>query len=142
MKNSPYKIERPNFKLVITSQKTVVHKENNRVVTTVEWELVTPEVFNNLRETFGVGSWLGMSGVCKGVAVCNTDDEFDLEKGVKISIAKAESNAYRNAANRADNFIEHLAEVISYLSEMSNTFVGKTAKIMEHNAEYVYRISK
>lgn len=142
MKNSPYLIERPNFKLLIKNKKTVVHKENNRVVTTVEWELVTPEVFNNLRGNFIAGAWLGMHGTCKGVAVCNTDDEFDVKKGTKISIAKAESNAYRNAAVRADNFLEHLTEIVSNLSEMSNSFVGKTAKIMEHNAEYVHRVSE
>lgn len=138
-----YAIDRPNFKLVIKNQRTVVHKEFNRVITTVDWELVSPQPYNNLRDGFNVPvGWENMSGTCKGVAICKEDDVFDIEKGTKISIAIAESNAYRNATNRMRKFNAHVANVFKQIDAMTDKFAFKAMDIIKHNKEYISNVSE
>ena len=136
-----YALSRNDFKIRIVRQNVVVDKKNECVVARIEWRLVAPDVFDAI--LFGIDYSLSqISGVAKGVARCKEGDVFDEEKGVKIAIAMAESNAYTNASSIIAGRILHLGQMINKFSKMERNFARKAYDVRKHNVDYIERIAK
>lgn len=66
-------------------------------------------------------------------ATLHPKDRFDVEKGVAVARAKAESMAYRKANNMFKRICGKLADVaLSF-----KNFNDKTIRVIEHNNEYI-----
>ncbi len=84
----------------------------------------------------------------RSTAVCKENDVFSEEKGVKIAVAQAESNAYRNAADRLvrswkrgnDIEIAGTDEDNPTLNSKVNAFVAKANGCVAHNKRYIAQI--
>ncbi len=85
----------------------------------------------------------------RSTALCRKGDTFSETKGIKIAIAKAESNAYRNASERLvrawkrgnDILVSYLLdENTPTLNSLVNTFVQKANGCVKHNERYIKEI--
>lgn len=73
-----------------------------------------------------------------GKATCNKEDKFDANIGMKIALAKAEMKAYHSANKTAKVIYEQ------YKAKMNETkeFIDKATHCIEHNKEYIKKISE
>ena len=85
----------------------------------------------------------------RSTAICKNDDVFSEDKGVKIAVAQAEANIYRNAAERLvrawkrgnDLEVDYIRdENHPTLNSYVNAFVKKALGCVEHNKRYVKEI--
>ena len=85
----------------------------------------------------------------RSTAICKEEDTFSESKGIKIAIAQAESNAYRNAAERlvrawkrgndmANNLVLD-ADNPTFNTKV-NLFVRKANGCVAHNKRYIAQI--
>lgn len=72
-----------------------------------------------------------------GKAVCSPNDKFDVNIGKKIALAKAESAIYNKACKVIANEMNVCADYI----EMLRTFFLKADDVIEHNLDYIDRLS-
>lgn len=101
---------------------------------------------SDVAESYGFPAKLKVTA--KSVVICRTGDEFSEEKGMKIAIAKAESNIYRNAADRLvrawrrrnDIEIAGTDEDNPTLNSKINAFVAKANNCVSHNQKYIAEI--
>lgn len=85
----------------------------------------------------------------KSIAICKPGDKFSEEIGVKIAVAQAEANIYRNAAERLVRAWKRGNDVrVEYIDDPDhptlnlkvNEFVRKANGCVEHNKRYVKEI--
>ena len=72
----------------------------------------------------------------RAIAQCHKVDTFDVERGKRIALAKAENDAYRQAA-------EYLNEYVAEMSLMSKqivNFLDKKDAHKKHNLDYIESI--
>lgn len=72
-----------------------------------------------------------------GVAKCCKEDVFDIERGKRIALAKAESNAYSKARNYTNKYVVELIQNLDILSD----FDEKCLSCIEHNEDYIESVS-
>ena len=133
-------IDRPDFKLSVETMSVIVDEKNRRVITTVHWHLNTPRPFSYLNEI--LWNKLGTYGMAKGVAVCDEGDTFDVEVGKKISAARAEANAYNNASELVEGRLARLGTMLNTLNAYGNAFCGKAYGVIDHNKDYIKKLTK
>ena len=124
------------FKLRIMRENTIVDEKNHRVIHTIDWTIIGPELFFDFMWSI-CPSNACIHGKTKGIAVCNPDDKFDAEFGIKIARAKAESNAYTNASKRLNKRMNYLRKIVHDLDFMAADFDFKKAEVNVHNNEYI-----
>jgi hypothetical protein len=71
-----------------------------------------------------------------GVAVCSSEDDFNLEKGKLIAQAKAENEAYRVAGN----MLATLKNQIDNLSEALNKPMDDLVEYRKHNETFIDKV--
>ena len=72
-----------------------------------------------------------------GVAKCHADDVFDVERGKRIAMAKAENKAY----NAASNYLYEYSNDVLFFSIKIADFFSKNIKCCSHNDEYIESVS-
>ena len=73
-----------------------------------------------------------------GKATCTKEDKFDANIGMKIALAKAEMKAYHSANKTAKVlYKQHKAKM-----NEAKEFIDKATRCIEHNKEYIKRISE
>ena len=132
-----YVIDRNGFKLQISEVSSSVDVKNKRCVKVVHWYLTAPAAFC----TINVDNNYMICGRAKGVSVLHDGDVFDSEKGLKIARARAESNAYFNAANIVAKRVNNARKAIDALVEFSKDFDNKSNAIVAHNESYISRVA-
>lgn len=73
-----------------------------------------------------------------GRAICSDEDKFDANKGMKIALARAEMNAYKRAYKHIKPCLENDKRIVKTLSD----FCDKALHCIEHNKEYIKKISE
>jgi len=71
-----------------------------------------------------------------GVAHLQGGDKFDLMKGQRIALAKAETIAYGEVVREVKNTLSGIKKGISQAQE----FLAKAARVKEGNAKYIQRV--
>ena len=66
-------------------------------------------------------------------AHCNKNDVFDIERGKRIAMSKAENSIYSKAAIEVSNVCEKL----DFLRDACNSFFKKSLKCQAHNIDYI-----
>ena len=129
------KIGNRKIKLIVTEESTVIDEKNRRVIHKIAWLIKMDKLFEHILYCL-TGDWFNITGVTKGVAVCNPEDEFDPELGKKLARAIAESNAYRNASRRLRKKLVYFSAVFDqYVSQVVD-FKIKADDVIVHNREY------
>lgn len=74
---------------------------------------------------------------CVGVAKCHKDDEFDIERGKRIAMAKAENDAYKKAS---EYLMKYYKEILFFFISIGD-FMEKCNNCCEHNEDYIISVS-
>lgn len=72
-----------------------------------------------------------------GVAKCSDDDVFDVERGKRIALAKAENKVYR----KASCYLFRLQKHLCFLGSGIDKFLSKSFNQCSHNDEFIQIIS-
>lgn len=126
---------RDNFKLSFncdrydTTTKFFVNEKKGTVVCMLEGVLHTP-TFNDV---YVHDTYIKVYGIAK----CANGDVFDVERGKRIALAKAENKAYLTALRYVEPYIN---DIKSFL-ESYDLFSDKAYHTCAHNEEYISRIS-
>ena len=72
-----------------------------------------------------------------GVAKCMPNDTFDVERGKRIALAKAENRAYLNAL---DILVEYRNQ-LDFFTNAINVFEDKTYHCCAHNEDFIQSLS-
>ena len=111
--------------------KFYVDYKNEIIICTVEATLFAPWS-NESPVYFSNKSFIG-----KGIAKCHKDDIFDIERGKRIALAKAENDAYYKASTYVFKEIE---KIYDYVKRME-IFLKKSDNCNEHNLSYIESVS-
>ena len=71
-----------------------------------------------------------------GVAKCHEDDVFDIERGKRIALTRAEDNAYLKALNYMTDVNKHLTA----FRNMIDSFTKQTVEQIKHDECYIESI--
>lgn len=126
---------RNDFKLTFDKQNTqfFVNEKKGTVSCIITAYLVTPS-------SYDWDSPVSISSkVFKytGVAKCHADDTFDVERGKRIAMAKAENKIYLKAVA----YLEKEQEHIIFMNKAITEFTEKAYHQCTHNVEYIESVS-
>ena len=129
--------ERNDFKLSFFKEDTefYVNEKKKTVACTIVGRLNTPCEFSfHNKVPFVVPSEMFAT---TGIAKCSNGDVFDIERGKRIALAKAENKAYRKASRHLFELQKHL----SFLSSCIDKFLSKSFHQCSHNDDFIQTIS-
>lgn len=129
--------DRNDFKLSFFKEDTefYVNEKKKTVACTIVGLLNTPCEFHFRNDVpFVIES---ERFTATGVAKCSDGDVFDIERGKRIALAKAENKAYRKASRHLFGLQKHL----SFLSSGIDKFLSKSFNQCSHNEEFIQTIS-
>lgn len=141
------------FKISFRPEWTKVSRHGNTIVAEVVGYLKSPtfsETYKyfdyksqkvktghrNVHLTGMLDGWDGLEVRGKGIAILNEDDTFNFERGQRIALAKAETNAYKKAAKSIRNTMEKC----QFYMESALEFQNKVLDVAQHNIEYINRV--
>ena len=104
------------------------NKKKGIVTCVIEADLLTPQDYDT--HLYGV-SFRRFTGF--GMAKCSNDDVFDVERGKRIALAKAENNAYDKAGAYLLEYIKEMDAIRGYIM----TFMDKAERHGQHNLDYI-----
>ena len=135
------KLETKKVKLIVTNTQTFVQEDKRLVVAKVLWQLVVPYPVNYLLRLASMGKNTEMDpfiyGESVGIAKCSPEDTFDVEKGKKIAVARAESHAYISANTTIGKRLQALKTLTGTIEEMTEGFNEKSIDVVDHNNRYI-----
>lgn len=70
-------------------------------------------------------------------AKCSPNDVFDIDRGKRIAMARAENKIYRHANSRMKEWIKIFAKAMVVLNDSGTNFLDYS----DHNDEYIQEIS-
>lgn len=73
--------------------------------------------------------------VAKATTTCHGEDVFDIQKGMKVALAKAEINAERQVSK----FMRRIQKRMDDITSIINDRIAECAINCEHNYEYLER---
>lgn len=123
------KFDRKDVRLQIVNEQYFVDNFRNRVTCQIDYRLKTP--------------WLSylnfghLGGSCISVAYCHDDDVFDVEKGKKIALTKAENQAYSQVVPALIARINEQYAFLNTIADIAEDFREKAKNAIEHNKEYI-----
>ena len=79
----------------------------------------------------------GNTFIEKGIAKCAPGDTFDVERGKRIALARAENTAYVSALKPPDKFMEQIAFIVNAYED----FNDKAYHACAHNEDYIDSLS-
>lgn len=124
---------RSDIKVSFMNDKTkfYVNEEKGTVVCVVEALVKTPVDWDScvlIPNTFLTE---------RGVAKCAPGDKFDIERGKRIALARAENKVYLSALNYLDKFMEQIGVLVNAYEE----FNDKAYHACAHNEDYIDSLS-
>lgn len=70
-------------------------------------------------------------------ARCHKDDVFDIERGKRIALSKAENELY----SKASMYVSDVAEKLDFIRTACNDFFKKSIMCQAHNIDYIDSLS-
>ena len=126
-------IFRKDFKLSFDKTKIefLVNEKKRTVTCTLKAELLSP---------VGYLYWIGVPNTdikAVGIARCHEEDNFDIERGKRIAMAKAENKAYQKCVLYLERYAKEMLEEMSYIGD----FCQKVDEYCAHNEDYIESVS-
>ena len=110
-----------NVKFFVNEKKKTVHcKISAHMKAPFDWQ-------SNLR---GIDD---ESFIGEGFAVCSDCDNFDVERGKRIALARAENDAYSKAGANLCEYLEEMSTLTMFILN----FLDKKNRHEEHNLDYI-----
>ena len=126
---------RHNFKLTFINDETKFFvNEHTGIVTCVLYGILKSPIPNSYNYCALVPE-MGFKGV--GIAKCKKSDIFDVERGKRIALARAENKAYLNALG----YLNEKATEFTYFLNAIEKFGDKTFRCCAHNEDYIDSLS-
>lgn len=118
---------RNEIKLQFYEPRFIINEETGVVVCKIDYAIHYPDqILNNCRE-------LPIYNTARGIARLSEGDSFDLVKGKKIALTKAERKAYE----KVGNFCSRLKNLYFESLRICSRFCDKADSVIEHNTDYL-----
>ena len=111
--------------------KFYVNEKKGTVVCSVEACLLVPTDWD------GCVYVPGNTFIEKGIAKCAPGDTFDVERGKRIALARAENKVYLSALKHLDKSMEQIAVIVNAYGD----FNDKAYRACAHNEDYIESLS-
>jgi hypothetical protein len=130
---------RSNIKISYQGEPIYYINEKKRTVTCqLTGLLVGPqELERGIWDTVDSISYPTMPLSVTATARCHENDRFDVERGKRIALSKAENEIY----NRATVEVSNVCEKLDFLRSACNDFVKKSISCQAHNIDYIDSLS-
>lgn len=147
-----FKHDGSKFKLQITNERYFVNVTKRTVTVTADVRVVVPDFITRtineaqLPDGFSpvfIPFFLSDKEVMKmeWTSRCSPDDQWDVNKGKKIALAKLEANAYKRVARSITRWLDEFNNFVVTVNQMSTEFVEKAEGAAEHDERYIYDIA-
>ena len=130
------KLTRNDIKLSFRKPKFQVNQKRGTVKCVLGYEIVPPYDYDGELAQFPAGF-----RSVEAVAVCQPNDTFDVRKGQKIALAKAENQAYANALEEVSD-LDWVPDAAIVMHNMVENFYKKAKKCARHNISYVQKLTE
>lgn len=121
---------RNEIKISFTGQKFYIDQKRNEVHCVLDFKPLYPAFIQSILTQLG---WYVSNWTVRSTAYLKEQDSFDIAKGQKVALAKAENNAYRKVGR-----ILKLAQEYIKLSDWQiSSFCDKVDSVNNHNLEYI-----
>lgn len=120
---------RNEIKISFTDQKFYVNQETKEVVCVLSFKPLYPPFVENVLKQLGIV----VPEACKSVARLKEQDIFDISKGQKVALAKAENKVYRVVGKQ----LKIAQEYINLANWQISSFLNKVDFVTNHNVEYI-----
>ena len=135
------------LRVVTDIKQQIVKEENGLIITKVDYYVAIPWAVYEVAEALDTPN-LSLEygrpcimGSCTGISVLNKEDKWDLEKGLAISKARAEANAYRQAANRINKIWRRTTSFNVAFTSLGADLYDRADEVIRHNNSYIDSIA-
>jgi hypothetical protein len=150
-----FKHDSSKFKLQITNIRYFINEVKRTVTVTAEVGVRVPEFiastidFMQLPNGFLPAKMFPFGGVyghgvirMQWTAKCAPDDEWDVEKGKKIALAKLEANAYKRFEKSMYRWVKAFRTFADDVVTAAYDFGGRALAAAEHDVRYIQSIAQ
>jgi len=127
---------RTNIKLSMTEPMYYINEKKRTVTCKLNGFLDGP-VEGNCWLTMGDINFPHKQYETTTTAYCHENDRFDIERGKRIALSKAENELYNQAALEVSSVMDK----IDFLREACKDFFNKALKCQAHNIDYIDSLS-
>lgn len=124
---------RNNIKISFQQPKYIVDEANGVVICKLKFIADVPTIVLYASKCAIHESPMHMTQTAKAVVFTKDNDTFDVNIGKKLSLAKAENQAYTYVKNLVNTTKNELCNGIAAIIDFEN----KTKKVREHNIAYM-----
>ena len=125
---------RDNVKLSYIGEPEYYINEKKRTVTCkLRAEMLGPEEISSGWISPKYISFPFETMVSTATARCHKDDKFDIERGKRVALSKAENELYSMASLK----VSEVAEKLDFLRTACNDFFKKSIRCQAHNIDYI-----
>lgn len=121
---------RNEIKISFTDQKLYVDQKRNEVYCVLNFKPLYPAFIQSILTQLG---WYASNLTVRSTAYLKEQDSFDITKGQKVALAKAENKAYR----KVGRILKMAQEYIKLSDWQISNFCDKVDNVNTHNLEYI-----
>lgn len=122
-----------NVKIHFRNPEYIVDEANGVVICKLKFTCSVPDFVHYASRCAFHESPTCTEQIAKSVVFAKNNDKFDVNIGKKVSLAKAENQAYSYVRNWAKTAQKELAMALDAIED----FKFKTEKVKKHNIEYM-----
>lgn len=122
-----------NVKIHFKNPEYIVDETNKVVICKLKFTCSVPDVVIFASKYAFHESPVGTEQTAKSVVFAKNDDEFDVNVGKRVALAKAENQAY----SYVNNYVQSCKKELELALQAINNFKWKKAKVKNHNIEYM-----
>lgn len=121
---------RNEIKISFTDQRIYVDQKRNEVHCVLNFKPLYPPFIQSILTQLG---WYASNLIVRSTAYLKEQDSFDITKGKKVALAKAENKAYR----KVGRILKLAQEYINLANWQISSFSNKVDFVTNHNVEYI-----
>ena len=124
---------RNDIKISFEKPEYIVDENNGVVICKLKFKMNAPKMCALATKSTQWGNPWCFHQVSKGVAFAKDTDKFDVNVGKRVSLAKAENQAYSYVYNLVNESKSKLLDSVVACIDFEN----KVKRVKEHNVEYI-----
>ena len=124
---------RNNIKISFQQPEYIVDENNGVVICKLKFKMHAPKMCILATKDTQWGNPWCFHQVSKGVAFTKDADKFDVNVGKRVSLAKAENQAY----SYVYNLVNESKKILIDSAAACINFENKVKRVKEHNVEYM-----
>ena len=139
------------FKLQIANEQYFINEEKRTITVVADVRITVPEFItrtinpqqmpNGYVPAWQTLFWEEEAVRMRHTAKCSPDDEWDVDKGMKIAMAALEAKAYRSMAKRLVKWSERFNGFLMHVDTLIGDFMSKAKNAAEHDEKYIQDIA-